>query len=239
VTSTVAPPRTYTWPQAVGLHLLPGFVFLLGCIVFRPLSDALGWPHSIGFTLGGLLLVTPLQFGYLAWRGRGFTAGERIADAAGFRRRLPPGRLAMIVAGLVAFTVLVLLVFTPVMDFLAAHVFAGMPDWLLSSDDAAGFVLAAVLLNIVGDCVLSPIAEELYYRGHLMSRLPTGPVRAAAAGAALFAATHFWEPALIPFVFVVQFVLGLTVRRTGSIRVAIWTHIAVNTLATALTLTTR
>ncbi len=124
----------YRWPRAAGLHLLPGLLFFIGCVALRPLDDALGLPASMGFTLAGLLLVTPFELGYLARRGTGRSVDEAIADAAGF------------------------------------------------------------------------------------------------------AATHFWEPALIPFVFVVQAVLGLIVRRTGSVRVSVLTHIAVNTISTALTI---
>jgi len=52
-------------------------------------------------------------------------------------------------------------------------------------------------------------------------------------GAALSASTHFWQPSLIPVVFVVQAMLGLTVRRTGSIRVAVYTHLAMSLIGTA------
>jgi membrane protease YdiL (CAAX protease family) len=215
-------------------------LFLIGCVAFRPLDDALGLPGPMGFTLAGLLLVTPFELAYLARRGTGRTIDEAIADAAGFRRRLRPVHLAAIVAGLVAFTAVMLVVMGPVTGFLDAHVFAGLPGWLSSDGDLSGLrprvLVGYLVLNIVGDCVLSPIAEELYYRGHLMARLPVRPVLAAVTGAAMFAATHFWEPALIPFVFVVQAVLGLIVRRTGSIRVAVLTHIAVNTIGTALTI---
>jgi membrane protease YdiL (CAAX protease family) len=41
---------------------------------------------------------------------------------------------------------------------------------------------------------------------------------------------------MIPFVFVVQTVLGLVVRKTGDIRTSIGTHIAVNAISTALTI---
>jgi hypothetical protein len=57
---------------------------------------------------------------------------------------------------------------------------------------------------------------------------------AAVTGAALSASTHFWEPSLIPVVFVVQAMSGLTVHRTGSIRIAVYTHLTVNLLGTAL-----
>jgi membrane protease YdiL (CAAX protease family) len=145
------------------------------------------------------------------------------------------------VVGLVAFTAVALAVMSPVTSFLESHVFAGLPPWLLSNNDGLATVPLAVavgclLLNILGDVILSPIAEELYYRGHLMPRLPVGPVTAAAVSAALFAATHFWEPAMIPFVFVVQTVLGLVVRKTGDIRASIGTHIAVNAISTVLTI---
>ncbi|QIQ02945.1 CPBP family intramembrane glutamic endopeptidase [Streptomyces liangshanensis] len=235
-------PEPYRRPVAVGLHLLPGVLFFAGCVIFRPLTEGLGLPDSLGFTLAGLVLVTPFEFAYLVrrGRGRGRSLREAVAASVGFRRKLPVQRLVPLVVALIAFTAVTLAVLSPVSGFLEHHVFEDLPDWMRSgNDDLAHFsttvAVVALLLNIVGDCVLSPVAEELYYRGHLMARLPTGPVTAAVTGAALFAATHFWEPELVVFVFVVQSVMGLVVRRTGSVRVSVYLHIAVNSITTAMT----
>ncbi|MFF3062887.1 CPBP family intramembrane glutamic endopeptidase [Streptomyces sp. NPDC057909] len=236
-------PKPYRWPAAVALHLLPGLLFAAGCVIFRPLAGALGLPHSTGFTFAGLVLVTPFELVYLARRRHGRSLTETVADAAGFRRKLPARRLALLVVTLIACTATALAALSPVTSFLHNHVFAGMPDWTRSSnDDLAHFgttiVITSLLLNALGDCLLSPIAEELYYRGHLMSRLPARPATAAVTGAALFAATHFWEPELTVFVFVVQSLMGFTVHRTQSIRVSIYLHIAVNSITTAITVVT-
>ncbi|MFD8375350.1 CPBP family intramembrane glutamic endopeptidase [Streptomyces sp. NPDC059688] len=217
-------------------------LFFAGCVIFRPLVESLGMPHSLGFTLAGLLLATPFELGFLIWRGsagRRISFGEAAAESAGFRRRLPVGRLLLIVASLVAFTAFAMAALSPVTGFLQARLFADVPDWMLSSDDSlttfgAGTVIIALILNVIGDCVLSPIAEELYYRGHLLARIPANAVTAAFSGAALFAATHFWEPELAIFVFLVQALLGLVVQRTQSIRVSIYVHITVNTISTAI-----
>lgn len=52
---------------------------------------------------------------------------------------------------------------SPLTSFLQSHVFAGMPSWLLSSNDGLATVALAVavgvlLLNVVGDVILSQIA---------------------------------------------------------------------------------
>lgn len=233
-------PEPYRWPAAVVLHLLPGLLFAAGCVIFRPLTSALGLPHSTGFTLAGLLLVTPFEFAYLARRPQGRSATETVADAAGFRRKLPALHMTLIVVGLITFTAAALVALSPVTSFLHDHVFAALPDWARSSNDdlehfSVKIVIASLTLNVLGDCLLSPITEELYYRGHLLSRLPARPATAAITGAALFAATHFWEPELVIFVFVVQSLMGLAVQRTRSIRVSIYLHIAVNSITTGVT----
>jgi len=228
--TAVADQTVYRWRSSVGLHLLPGLLLFAGCLAFRPLVAAAGLPPGTGLTLAGILVVAPFQLLYLAHRSPGRSGGfvVAIAEAAGFRCRLPAGQLRSLVATLVAFAAVALVVLYPVTRLLDSLGLGSVPAWL-SSGGGWG-VLGG--LSVLGG-VLTAVAEELYYRGHLMARIPADPFTATVTGAALSASTHFWQPSLIPVVFVVQAMLGLTVRRTGSIRVAVYTHLAMSLIGTA------
>jgi membrane protease YdiL (CAAX protease family) len=93
--------------------------------------------------------------------------------------------------------------------------------------------VVTLVLWFVLAVVLGPVAEELYFRGRLLPRLPGGDAVAAMAGAGLFGVYHFWQPQAV--VTVVLFALPLTVvvRRRGDVTLSVLVHCGVNLLAFA------
>jgi membrane protease YdiL (CAAX protease family) len=83
--------------------------------------------------------------------------------------------------------------------------------------------------------VLAPIAEEVAFRGYLLSalrtRLPPGP--AIAASAVLFAAMHL-DPVRFPAVLFLGLFLGWLAWRSGSIWPAVAAHAVNNALGSAV-----
>lgn len=91
----------------------------------------------------------------------------------------------------------------------------------------------AVLFVLV---VMAPVAEELLFRGVLLSRLRRGlgPATSVAISAALFSCIHLIDPDaafVVPGLFVIGLVLGWQALRTGRIGLSIMTHAGVNLLA--------
>lgn len=90
-------------------------------------------------------------------------------------------------------------------------------------------LLWTLALVIAGSVVLAPLVEETYFRGFLLPRMPdmfgrTAPV----VHAALFASYHLWTPWLAPVRFIAILPLVVVVRRTGSIRIGMAAHMALN-----------
>ena len=86
-----------------------------------------------------------------------------------------------------------------------------------------------LLLEILALCVLSPVVEEIVYRGFVYSRFRqklSGPA-AAAFTALLFGISHFNLVQGI-YAFVLGFVLGIFVWKTDSLYLAVSAHMAVN-----------
>ena len=78
---------------------------------------------------------------------------------------------------------------------------------IVGQDQVIDLLLIALFANLVVDSFVNPYVEELYWKGHLMSRLPlTGVVQPLVAGV-LFSAEHFWQPADFALVAIVQVAL--------------------------------
>lgn len=86
-----------------------------------------------------------------------------------------------------------------------------------------------LLLEIFVLCIFSPLVEEIVYRGFVYSRFrqKLGGVASAAVTALLFGIAHF---NLVQGVYasILGFVLGIFVWKTGSLYLAVATHMAVN-----------
>ena len=83
---------------------------------------------------------------------------------------------------------------------------------------------------------MAPVAEELLFRGVLLSRLRRGlgPATSVAISAALFSCIHLIDPDaafVVPGLFIIGLVLGWQALRTGRIGLSIMTHAGVNLLA--------
>lgn len=86
-----------------------------------------------------------------------------------------------------------------------------------------------LLVEMLALCVLSPIVEEIVYRGFVYRRFQqklSGPA-AAAFTALLFGLSHFNLVQGI-YAFVLGFVLGIFVWKTDSLYLAVAAHMAVN-----------
>jgi membrane protease YdiL (CAAX protease family) len=247
--------EAYRWPAALLLHLAPGALVMAGYLALLPLADALRLPPSLALTGAVALIGVPAELGFLlrarrrgpAAQPAGAAASQRSSvGAVAFRRRLPPGRLAALAGSCLAIAGGLYLWLEPVAAGLERHVFGWLPAaWFVGPGSGVSrtAVVAALLVSLVIDGLVGPVVQELYFRGHLMPRLPVaaspaGWLLAPLASAALLAAQHYWQPQLVVFVFAVQVLLGVLVWRTRCLAVAVLVHSAGNVLAVAMTLLT-
>lgn len=87
---------------------------------------------------------------------------------------------------------------------------------------------ALAVLSVVG---VTPIAEEVYFRGFVQSmvRQYTGrPWVAILVGSAFFASVHFDQPQAIPSLFALAVAMGYTYERTGRLYCPILIHAIFN-----------
>lgn len=96
----------------------------------------------------------------------------------------------------------------------------------------AGFFGSTLTIELIGSGILTPVLEEVTFRGILYGRLrrTLGWEKAIIGSAVLFAAVHF---NMVQFVYalVIGFLFGFLLEKTGHLYTTIAAHMALNILA--------
>jgi membrane protease YdiL (CAAX protease family) len=231
--------------RSIVLHLAPGAVFTA---VLVPAASALAaWGVDPVFALfGGIgLVLVPLELGYLALHARRTTGSWSPLGAVDYRERLPGRRLALLAGGLALWFLLVLVASIALVDgWLTEHVFFWMPGALRQfavveeggEPLSARALLAFLLIALACNGVAGPVAEELYFRGHLLPRLERYGGWAPVINTALFAVYHFFSPWRYPAIVLGFLPIAWVARRERSVLVSIAAHVAINTATVLLLL---
>jgi uncharacterized protein len=221
--------------HSIALHLLPGavlFAFVLG-------ANAVGIEPVVALLFGIGLVVAPLELGYLFVQGRRRNGRWSLSGVIDYDRRYPARQIARWAVPLVLWWIVVLAISITVLDsWLADNVFGWYPEAIrdMATFDGSGESPAAGLLAILFIAALAlngfigPIAEELYFRGHLLPRIDRFGRGAPVLNTVLFSVYHFWSPwqnlariiGLLPWVY--------TVWRKRSVQLSIAVHVAANTI---------
>lgn len=234
-------PPPFGWPRALAVNFAPGVLTIAVLTAVRPLLEALGWPPVAGYTIA-IAVVTVLELLYLGMYGQAVTGRFSVRAATSFRARLPRLRVAVTSLGFVAGTAALLGLLEPVTaaiaratDVLPAWWSPDVTDTQVAVHGQTALVVA-LLAKLLVDALLNPYVEELYWKGHLMPRLPLRGFGQALAAGVLFSAEHFWQPSEFLLVAVVQVGLCWYTLRSRSLDVAITTHWVVNSVVTLLAL---
>ena len=124
-------------------------------------------------------------------------------------------------------------------SLIATSVYAGVVDWLgldkLSTPAVESDIFfdgPFVLLTFQALALITPMSEELFFRGFIFRGLlpKLGPWGAIIASAAVFSAFHLSLGVLIP-IFITGFLFAWLYWRTGSLWAAIGAHAGQNALA--------
>ena len=109
--------------------------------------------------------------------------------------------------------------------------------WLLGYAQASAGLTGGGVLSAISIALVSPVVEEVIFRGLVQSRLaramPGWP--AVLIASALFALGH-GQPVWMGYAFCLGLVLGVMAWRAGSILPSLLTHILFNTIGQLLTL---
>ena len=108
-------------------------------------------------------------------------------------------------------------------------------DFLVPPDLPDNLLLPGgfVIFTVIALAVVTPIAEEIFFRGFLLRGLVNrwGVAPGIIVSAAVFAGLHFQPPVIVP-VFITGLLLGALYWQTGSLWPGIFVHAGQNLVAT-------
>jgi membrane protease YdiL (CAAX protease family) len=245
--TTVSPasdPPQMGLARAALLHLLPGALITLFYFLIGPPIIMAGYTALMALLLGILLVLIPVELGYLIYLGRKRNGRTSLEGVVLYREPLPWWNYVLLILGLLLWSGQCFILLSPVEGMLASSFFSWMPSWSLPAAGAfqfEGLPQSALMINFVAGFALNgvagPLVEELYFRGYLLPRISRfGDLGAAALNVVLFSIYHFFSPwgnitrivALLPLVYVVA--------RKRNIYLSIWVHCALNTIGMLLSL---
>jgi uncharacterized protein len=216
------------------LHLAPG-VALTGFVIAG--YAAFGLEPLLGLLIGILVVLAPLELGYLAlYAHRNHGTWSPMA-ATDYRERLPTKQLLLTGLGLAVWMIVLVAISIAVLDeWLADTVFPWLPEaigsmaTIESNDDplSAGALVAFVVLFFVANGVVGPVIEELYFRGHLLPRIDRLGRGAPVLDTALFTLYHFHSPWRWPVIFLGFLPISTAAWRRRSLWVSLAAHLIVN-----------
>ena len=234
----VTPQQHPLWLSAL-LHVLPGALLAVFIVAVTPLIRSWGLDPLFALLFGIGLVSAPFQLGYLALQAKRATGSWSPLGAVDYREPIPLRRaIALAAVPALFMVVLVALSMAFTDERLATSLFGWLPHAItdmavvadtgpaISTAAAVALVVAFVLFNgIVG-----PIAEELYFRGHLLARIDRLGWAAPLLGTVMFAIYHFHTPWRYPAILLGFLPIAWLAWHKRSFRVSLAAHLLVNNI---------
>lgn len=236
------PPEPVSWPRAVWLHLSPGLPVMALYLVGGRWLEHRGQPADLALAAGIVLFMLPIELGRALRAGHRATGRWGFAGGVDFRQPMPARRfvgrasLLLVVSFGLLFATLGIgtaladgpLAFLP--HFLSPHY-----DWTTLPRPRLWLLAVGVILIVVNG-LLAPWIEEVYFRGHLLPRLPGTPAVNVVAGGVLFAVEHLWQPQNWILIGPLAILLGWATLRWRNIWLAYTVHAFANSFGIVILL---
>ncbi len=159
--------------QSVILHLLPGI--LVGCFYFltrQPVGN-MGYPSIVALTLAYTFILIPVELGYLFYQGKKKTGRFSLQGLIIYRRSISWWQYIVWVFIVVVATGAIFTLFKPVELYLQEKLFFWIPgtNYGLDGNYSRIKMIVTYSLYLIIVVFLSPLVEELYFRGYLLPRI--------------------------------------------------------------------
>ena len=220
--------------KSVFLHLLPGFLTGAAYFALAPVVMKYGFPSVLALSLAGIFVLIPFELGFLFIQNR--KTGQKLCNGTiPYCKSISVRQYVIWVPVVLVMSGLLFKAFDFTMEFTRPLFRWISPGLILNmglSDDFATFKLLLTygffLLTIV---LILPITEELYFRGYLLPRMPSGlkgwsPV----IHTGLFALYHTWSPWMLFARAFGLLPLIIIVKRKENIFIGIIVHCLLNSI---------
>lgn len=238
-TSATHQSEQHSVTESVLLHLAPGIPMVTAFALAAPRLVDRGLPAVLGLYLamGLVLMPTLLAILYVVgWRRNGRLSLDGVVL---YRERLPGWQTAGLALAVVTLAVGASLLAQP-LDRWLLQFFGWIPEWFRVPLQVEGYDRSLLLgvwgLAAVLNGVVSPVVEELYFRGYLLPRMERMGAWAPLVSTVLFSLYHLFSPwanlsrllGFLPQTYAVWW--------KRSVWLGMITHCTVNTLANLLLL---
>ncbi|NCD68683.1 CPBP family intramembrane glutamic endopeptidase [Mucilaginibacter agri] len=222
--------------QSIVYHLYPGVIITAGFVIITPVVIRYGYPPQFGMMISIILIAIPTLFLHLL-KAKSAEDLASITDLNGFKNHLPKLKLILYAVLLVIAAFIIWGITQPLDQWLTRNILGWLPKWY-TLQNFSGYstdkIKTTLLLNLVLNGLLAPIAEEFYFRGYLLPRMQAWGKYAFVVNTICFSLYHFWQPYVYITLILALLPLCYLVTKTRDIRLGIVTHILLNIVGVIL-----
>jgi uncharacterized protein len=221
--------------KLVVLFLAPGAAGVLAYIAVAGVIQAAGYPPIAALTVAFIGAILPIEIAVLLFaRSHARAAGEPLIP---YRQAMRWRSWAWLVPALVAAALVAKVLMSPVDARIAGGVFGWLPSWFGQSVDPSrvgqysvtAWVVTLSVYTVVNGFV-TPIVEEIYFRGWLLPRMERFGRWAPLLNVTLFSVYHFWLPSQVLSRIAAIAPWAYAVRWRRNVYVGMAVHIFLNTV---------
>ena len=217
------------------LHTAPGGLVTVVFFLFKPLLDSSGYPPLLAFLLTILLIDIPFMLGVMLKEGRKLNGHYSLEGVVLYRKKISWKNFTMVFIGAFLGVYILIMLVTPISNFLTENIFSGLPDWIFLEEQtqyeaySKNILVLIFTIQLVLTGIILPWVEELYFRGYLMPRISRYEKWTPLLGGLFFGLYHIWQLYSFPTVFLLGAALGYVVWWKKDIRLSIGLHVFANT----------
>lgn len=225
----------HSYIKSITLHLLPGLLVAFCFFALVPFVKSAGYPSVMALIISGTFVLIPFELGYLFFQKKK-TGEEFFKGIIRYVKPLPVWQYFVFVPVIFISAGILFKVFGFTSDLLQVYFFRWISsDFLMNMGIDGNYekskLVITYVLFLVMIVIVLPVTEELYFRGYLLPRMPSGLKGCTEiVHSLLFALYHFWTP----WMFIVRTfgVLPLIyiVKRKENIRLGIISHCLLNSM---------
>jgi len=180
--------------QSIILHLFPGILVVCFYLLARQPVANLGYPSVVALILAFAFFLIPAELGYLFYQGKKNTGRFTLQGIISYREAIPWWQYLVWVPFIFIAIGAIFSGLKPLDAFLQQRLFSWMPEpgYGLDGMYSRKTLMVTYALVFIFVAVLSPLVEELYFRGFLLPRMKGK--YATLFHSFLFAAQHFFTP---------------------------------------------
>lgn len=224
------------------LHLVPGLVAVLVFIFSAPYMIQSGLPAVFALFLG-LLVSFILIFVFLLYQGYQKSGKISLSGIILNREKVKTTQFFLFIPILIVSSLIIGGILAPLNDMIMNKFFSWLPEWFwwtkqfLDLESLSTPVLIALFIIVfIGNAIIGPVVEEVYFRGYLLPRMKRYGRWAPLLNVFLFSIYHFFSPEQnITRVFILTPVI-YTVWWKKNIYFSILTHCTINVVPSILVL---